>query len=197
MYESPEEADGDPVLEALKLKGQMTYGNPKNIRVEATPIVSNGGSGNVSSNHDVVLSADAKNFTGSYVLAEAGQFKCTLDMMFDGGFNRTHHLRDQRGITATQIVTNLTELANNIIIKALPELTFHNWQITSGYRDTYANVPPGSSTKSDHYLGRAVDIQLQGLGAKERAKAHYDLALKLAPMLPYHQFILEYWYANA
>lgn len=195
IIETPEEADNNPVIDAMRVKAQMTYGKPDAVKVDSKPIIVGGaGSGQTSFLQSIIISADPNNFTGSYKVSK----NFTLDMLVDGGFNRRHKLRDQNGVTRNQIIANLSALAENVLekcIEVLPEgMSGYGklWTITSGYRDTYV-ATAGQSRTSDHHTGRAVDIQLMGLGCRERARGHYDLAVKLDTLVPYDQLLLEYW----
>ena len=106
--------------------------------------------------------------------------------MFDGGFNTKHKLRPQGGLSTNQIVANLSNLANNVLEKALEFLPGgiegyrKQWTVTSGYRQGYG--------KSDHIKGRACDIQIFGRDKKQ----HWELATKLQSSIGYDQILLEY-----
>lgn len=121
-------------------------------------------------------------FTADYKLSE----HFTLGMMFDGGFNNTHKLIAQNGLTPQEIVANLSNLCENILEKYLPYLPDgiqgygRKWLITSGYRM--------ATGRSDHNLGRACDIQLTGRNKDE----HFNLIQKLEKVVSYDQLILEY-----
>lgn len=116
-----------------------------------------------------------------------------LDNFFDGGFNNRHKLHDQCGLTARQIVTNLSFLANNVleqILDLLPNgiMGFKKlWNITSGYRDAGHNAR-GSSNKSQHLRGQAIDIQVGGYTNAQSLQ----LARNISKKIDFDQMILEY-----
>jgi len=111
-----------------------------------------------------------------------------LGMMFDGGFNVKHKLRDQVGLTRQQIVCNLSLLCQNVIEKYIPLMPGGMagygklWRINSGYRM--------GDGKSDHCRGRAFDIGL--IGGSERKEKHFELIKQMEAAVPYDQIILEY-----
>lgn len=104
-------------------------------------------------------------------------------------------LQDNRGsnarrYTKQEIVCNLKGLSENILEVLVATIPGGKagFVITSGYR--YAGLTANESKISDHPKGNAVDIVLAGKNFDYQA--HYDLANQLAPLLPYHQMILEY-----
>lgn len=104
----------------------------------------------------------------------------TLSQFTQGG---SRPLQDQFGTSADTILCNLVKLCENILepIKAAGM----NFTITSAYRR--AGDVPGSSPTSDHYYGRAVDIQVSGMSQYEAATKIYPLVGSLTK-----QFLLEY-----
>jgi uncharacterized protein YcbK (DUF882 family) len=80
-----------------------------------------------------------------------------------------------------QIVKNLQQVALNILEPAFN--LYPNLIVASGFR-----LPQNSSTNSQHPLGKAVDIHLQGFTREELYKAAKLLALSLN----YDTFILHY-----
>ena len=126
-------------------------------------------------------------FTADYRVSE----HFTLGMFFDGGFNVRHKLVPQAGLTVNEIVANISRLANNVLEPYLSVLPNgidgygKQWRITSGFR---MNVSAPANRGSDHWRGRAVDIQLTGRNKRQ----HWELVQKLEPLVPYDQLLLEY-----
>jgi len=129
------------------------------------------------------------NYTSDFKLSE----HFTLGMMFDGGFNVKHKLRDQCGLTKQEIVTNLSLLCTNVLEKYLEFLPDgingygKLWKVTSGYRMCGVSVK-GASKVSDHCKGRACDIQIFGRNKRK----HYELVQFLEHAVNYDQLLLEY-----
>ena len=118
-----------------------------------------------------------------------------LGDMFDGGFNKRHILQDQCGLTKSEIVANLADLATNILENIGPLMPGgfdgyrKQWKINSGYRMTVNNSAIyGSSKTSQHLTGQAVDLQIVG-GSKAD---HYNLIQRIATSCGFDQLILEY-----
>lgn len=87
-------------------------------------------------------------------------------------------IKDQVGLTKTQIICNLKNLAENVIEPLLKQ--YPNAMVTSGFR-------AGSGT-SQHLKGEAIDIQFRGMSNAE----YYNVAQWIKTNLPYDQLILEY-----
>ena len=88
----------------------------------------------------------------------------------------------QHGLSAQQIVSNLTNLAVNVlepIKKAFP-----NMIISSGLRGV-GNPVSQTKTTSWHELGKACDMQFTNMDP-------YDVVVKLKDLIPYDELILEY-----
>jgi GH24 family phage-related lysozyme (muramidase)/uncharacterized protein YcbK (DUF882 family) len=96
----------------------------------------------------------------------------------------TRKIINQVGLTPQDIACNLKTLSINVldIIKEM----YPNMIITSGFRrpGDVAN----SAKNSDHYYGRAADIQLPGFTRKQ----YYDAITAIQAKVPYDQLILEY-----
>lgn len=90
----------------------------------------------------------------------------------------------QQGLTAQQIVCNLKGLAENCLepIKNL----YPGMIITSGFRRP-GDVAESSAT-SQHYLGEAADVVIQGFNRQK----HYEAIQAIQQLIPYDQLILEY-----
>ena len=135
--------------------------------------------------------SSTQEFTGDFRLSP----NFTLGMLFDGGFNARHILKDQAGLTKQNIVCNLSQLAQNILEPMLTVLPGgiggynKQWSIGSGYR--MLGTTAGASSTSDHPTGRAVDVTLLPRDSS-RKQRNFDLAQKLEKILPYDQMILEY-----
>lgn len=97
--------------------------------------------------------------------------------------NGSRPLQDQADLTADDILCNLQALCVNILepIKSAG----YTFSINSAFRR------PGdvsaSSKKSDHYLGKAVDISVSGMSQYKAAVEIYQLVGKISK-----QFLLEY-----
>lgn len=134
--------------------------------------------------------ANTSDFTADFKLSP----NFTLGMLFDGGFNRQHTLTNQDGLTKQQIVCNLSQLANNILEKALSVLPGgiggygKQWKINSGFR----NLGGVNASTSDHPKGRACDIGILPVGGATRKQQTFDLCKALEKILPYDQIIMEY-----
>lgn len=143
-----------------------------------------GGTDQVTFTDACMISQSTQNFTADFKLSP----NITLGMMFDGGFNVKHKLRDQVGLTKQQIVCNLSLLCQNVIEKYIPLMPGGMagygklWRINSGYRM--------GDGKSDHCRGRAFDIGL--IGGSERKQKHFELIKQMEAIVPYDQIILEY-----
>lgn len=97
--------------------------------------------------------------------------------------NGTRPLRPQNGLTIQQIACNLKCVCTYLdVIKD----TYPNITINSGWRRP--GDAPGSSTKSQHNTGQAVDIGFKGFTIKQV----WEAAHKIAEIVPYDQLILEY-----
>lgn len=91
---------------------------------------------------------------------------------------------NQLGMTAQEIVCNLKGLAENCL-----EPIFNRYPgivITSGFRRP-GDVAASSKT-SQHYLGQAADIVIQGFNKEQ----HFEAIKTIQQMVPYDQLILEY-----
>jgi len=87
----------------------------------------------------------------------------------------------QRGLTYGEIVFNLQGVALNILEPILA--VFPNMFVTSAFRQAGS-----SSSTSQHPLGLAVDMQFKGAAKSD----YFEIAKKIAPLLKYDQFLLEY-----
>lgn len=181
-----EEDWATPAGQAAKAAYEAKYGKqtPDNTPSQDTA--------NATGGSDTTVPVDCKvidasaNFTADFRLSQ----NITLGMMFDGGFNVKHILRDQCGLTKAQIVCNLAYLAQNVIEPYIANVLPGGlggmgklWRITSGYR-------MGESS-SQHNKGQACDIALIG-GVADRNQRTFDMAKAMEKIVPYDQIILEY-----
>ncbi len=100
--------------------------------------------------------------------------------------NGTRPIVDQNGLTAQTIACNLKGVCENVL-----EVVKKNYPgiiITSAFRRPGDLPPPYKNEKSQHTAGQAVDFVIKGFNRKQ----HYEAAVKLAALVPYDQFILEY-----
>lgn len=121
----------------------------------------------------------ATSLPGNYNLSP----NFTLEMLTDKAAVTRDRLRAHGDYTYGDLVYNLQALALNVLepIKKI----YPNMFVTSAFRD------PGNTSNSktsQHPQGRAADIQFKGVTKKE----YYEIALKIAKVIKYDQFILEY-----
>ena len=175
VYETPDE--GDPTNYTNK---QISDGT-----LAAGELNSGTQTGSASTQPNNVqpspASCDATNAMTSY----------TPDLQLSPNFtlgrltaNGTRMPVDQQGLTKQQIVCNLKGLCENVLEKIIA--VYPGIQITSGFRRP-GDVPESSKT-SQHYLGQAADIVIQGLGRQ----GHYDAIQQIQQLVPYDQLLLEY-----
>jgi hypothetical protein len=91
-------------------------------------------------------------------------------------------IKSQAGLSASKIVCNLQNLANNVmepIRQKYPSVI-----ITSGFRNLTSRLPNESS---DHLRGCAVDLQF-----RVSNKEYVDIAEWIRENIPYKQLLLEY-----
>jgi predicted chitinase len=172
---------------SVKYHEEYISQNGKSNTYESEKEGATGGAGSVitSPQRDIILAMDISQFTAAFRLSE----HFTLGMMFDGGYNASHRLQNQNGLTAQQIVCNLSALCENVLEKYLSILPGgisgmgKQWRISSGYRM--------GTNSSDHSKGRAVDITLLPHGP-DRKQRTFDLVKALDKVVAYDQLILEY-----
>lgn len=170
-FEKPKE-DVDKVLADYGLDGEK-YGATEGE--SSTPFA--GGAPKVVSCGSVILKDDYK----SVKLSD----NFTLAQMTSGGSRK---LQDQFGVTADEILCNLVKLSENILepIRAAGI----DFTISSAFRRS--GDVPASSNKSDHYFGRAVDINVRGMSSYDAAVKIYSLVGNITK-----QFLLEYQGSSA
>ena len=158
-------------------QGFATAANLKEVPVE-------GNSSLVASTQSIVVPPDAKlkkvtELPGNYNLSP----NFTLEMLSFKAAVTRDKVRAHGALTYGDIVLNLQALALNVLepVKKL----YPNMFVTSAFRD------PGNASNaktSQHPLGQGADIQFKGASKKE----YYAIAVKLARVIKYDQFLLEY-----
>ena len=136
----------------------------------------------ITSEQGTVLSADnslktATILPGNYNLST----HFTVEQLSNRAILSKDIIKTSSDIKYGTVVYNLSAVALNILEPALT--VYPDLIVVSGYR-----TKQNSSTSSQHPLGRAVDIQFNGLSRDE----YYERAKQLARILNYDQFILEY-----
>jgi GH24 family phage-related lysozyme (muramidase) len=106
---------------------------------------------------------------------------CTLSKYTAHG---TRQIIPQFGLSAHQIVKNISYHANNVFEQVLQ--LYPSVLITSGFR-TPAEVPQ-SAAHSQHYLGQAADFYFPNAGSRQGL---HDIAAQLINVVPFDQFLLE------
>ena len=145
------------------------------VVVESSPVIST---------QTIVVTPDAKlkkvtELPGNYNLSP----NFTLEMLSFKAAVTRDKVRAHGTLTYGDIIHNLQALALNVLepVKKL----YPNMFVTSAFRD------PGNASNaktSQHPLGQGADIQFKGASKKE----YYDIAVKLARVIKYDQFLLEY-----
>lgn len=182
--ETPEEAQSSLATASMEYSTSID-GATNTLEGGYCAVTPNGLTGAEPENIAEILSCG--KFTADYKVSE----HFTLGMFFDGGFNVRHKLVPQAGLSVNEIVANISRLANNVLEPYLSVLPNgidgygKQWRITSGFR---MNVSAPANRGSDHWRGRAVDIQLTGRNKRQ----HWELVQKLEPLVPYDQLLLEY-----
>lgn len=97
-----------------------------------------------------------------------------------------HRVRAQGGLTEGQIVTNLQNIAVNVLDKLVEKYGRGSFIITSGFRPEAQSR--GGQGLSQHGFGQAVDIQFPTLATSEYA----NRAQELLSTIPFDQLLLEY-----
>ena len=87
-------------------------------------------------------------------------------------------LKDQRGLTKSEIAGNLKALAVNVLDPIKDK--FPDMKVTSGFRS--------SSSTSDHDIGAAADIQFETKSPKD----YFEAAQWIKNNVPHKQLLLEY-----
>lgn len=175
QYETPE--DGDPsdyityqIDKGLILEEDVNSGTEK----ESSTLPKNAVKP-VDSSCDVIFGMS--EFPASLQLSR----NFTLGVLTNNGSRK---LVDQFGTSKQQIACNLKQLCVNALEPIYEK--YPNMIITSGFRrpGDVAN----SSPTSDHYLGYAADIRLNGYNREQ----HYRAIKEIQKIIPYSQLILEY-----
>lgn len=102
----------------------------------------------------------------------------TLRSISLGAVVSQYAIKDQNGLTKSEIICNLKNVAENVLVPLFAQ--YPNAMVTSGFR-------AGTGT-SQHMRGEAVDIQFRGMSNS----GYYQVAQWIKANLPYDQLILEY-----
>jgi hypothetical protein len=126
------------------------------------------------------VSVDRSEFTKNSVLPDTLRLSkhFTLGALSSRAPASPTELKDQRGLTKSEIAGNLKSLAVNVLdpIKdKFPDMT-----VTSGFRS--------SSSTSDHDIGAAADIQFETKSPAE----YFEAAKWIKDNVPHKQLLLEY-----
>jgi hypothetical protein len=176
-----EEVQGNSAKEIAKQKDLIVlsgFSSPEEF--DRKPIVLE--NENVSSEQGTVISASNSLKTATVL---PGNYNLSTHFTVEQLSNKAVLSKDIIKTTADAkygtIVYNLSATALNILEPAL--IVYPDLVVVSGYR-----TKQNSSPTSQHPLGRAVDIQFNGLPRED----YYERARQLARVLNYDQFILEY-----
>ena len=160
----------------------ISQGFASAANLKEAPVVAN--SSSVTSTQSIVVAPDAKlkkvtELPGNYNLSPS----FTVEMLSFKAAVTRDKIRAHGTLTYGDIVYNLQALALNVLepVKKL----YPNMFVTSAFRD------PGNASNaktSQHPLGQGADLQFKGASKKE----YYDIAVKLARVIKYDQFLLEY-----
>lgn len=124
---------------------------------------------------DCGLAVDASGKVDYSVLLAPG---ISLRSVSLGAVVSQYAIKDQVGLTKTDIICNLKNLAENVLVPLFAK--YPSAMVTSGFR-------AGSGT-SQHLKGEAVDIQFRNISNAQ----YYEIAQWIKTNLPFDQLILEY-----
>lgn len=192
LHFETEEEWASPAGQARKAELAKQYGdqNPDNTPSQESAQPAGGTDKNTVASCSVIYGTET--FTNDFKLSQ----HFTLGMLIDGGVNGKNKLKAQMGLTAQQIVCNLSQLCQNILEPMLAVLPNgidgykKTWQINSGFRAS-DNIPAGGVKSSDHMFGRAIDFTLLPYDST-KAQRNFELAKTIEKILPYDQIIMEY-----
>jgi len=149
--------------------------------VDSSPISVNSESVSSEQSATVLPDEELKNYTtlpGNYNLSP----NFTVEMLSSRAAIIMDDIEPHNDMKYGDIVYNLQAVALNVLEPALK--LYPNLIVTSGFR----HPDTSTSTTSSHSQGKAVDIQIRGATKED----YYDIALTLAKVINYDQFILEY-----
>jgi len=200
-YETEDDFDS-PGAKAMRQQNVAQQGLQNSYAGDPTPydpvdggnlVTPTGGGGNVTAvDTSEIANMPPHMFTANYRLST----HFNLGMMFDGGFNKTHKLQPQNGLTVNQIVANLANLCQNILEPLIEKDVLpggiqglgKQWKINSGYR---MGEQRGKRKRvSQHNLGQAVDFGL--FYVPNRHQKTLELIKEVEKVIPYDQLIFEY-----
>ena len=108
------------------------------------------------------------------------------DLCVDGGFS----FAGQHGLTANQIINNLSKLCVNVLEPVRAKYG-NSVKVNSGFRPAGSPVSKSKGV-SQHETGEAVDIGFMDVPrGSSRKSGYFDRAKTLSAMLPYDQFLFE------
>lgn len=125
-------------------------------------------------------------------------FQLSKNFNFSEIVNPQHTLVDQycressgkeRLYKKQEIMCNLKNTCDNILEKILKVASKSEFLVTSSYRQR--GILAKESKTTDHWKGKAVDIQLSG-SKLNNISEHYDFIQDIQKVLPYDQLLLEY-----
>lgn len=170
FFETPDEGDGAQYRQDLLAKGIITQEEfDYKGKEEQSESIKDNGIMPVEPTCDIIYSMD--KFSPNLQLTK----RVTLGMLTKDG---SRVPRAVRGLSAQEVVCNLKTLSENCLEKVLE--MYPNAIITSGLRM--------GNSKSQHDIGQAVDVVLNGFSRQE----HFDAIKELQKVIPYDQMILEF-----
>lgn len=196
-YETPEENQAEP--DSAKQYHQNresapTKDSPIVVTPEGAPVTTppKNDVRPIGTNCDIIYGMSS--FPDSYVLHTDGTgYAWTIGMVtkknpLTGGKYGLGLGREMKDMSIQEIACNLKALCVNILgpINENIGKVGQTWNINSGYRNY---VPAGGAATSQHLIGSAIDISS---GGNFGYKTNFDLANKIAALLPYDQLLLEY-----
>lgn len=174
-YETPEDGTPTSYIEYRVDQGLVEQDELETMEEVKTEVAPKNIIQPVDSSCDLIFAMD--DFPPSLQLSKT----FTLGSMTRGG---TRKPINQQGLTKQAIVCNMKQLCVNcldIIYNKYP-----NMIIFSGFRRP--GDDENSSPTSQHYLGMAADIHLNGYTRQQ----YYDAVKEIQKLIPYDQLILEY-----
>ena len=176
FFETPEEGDATAYRKNLLDKGIITQEEyDYQGKEESANKVPENNVKLVPASCDILYSMD--KFSPSLQLTP----RINLGMLTKNG---SRVPRAVRGISAQDVVCNLKTLSENCLDRIFE--MYPSAIITSGLR--IPGQTAGESSRSQHHLGQAADIIINGFSRRE----HYEAVLELQKVVPYDQLLLEF-----
>jgi len=182
-----EDADDDPQAAAAAIKHGLENGMISKDELNATPTVGGTDSGAPGNTKASFTNPTIGNLGSSAPENMKLSNHFMLSRLSSACPSSEHPVMAQCGLSVTQIVGNLQLLAQNClepIITQYPDLV-----VTCGFRPNGLNVPGGSS-KSQHHLGQAADMQFKS--AQGNVQRIYNIAQWIKANVVFDQLLLEY-----